>query len=250
MRRDYEQKIQSGEYPQRRRRAEITTFKSDPACRVFLSTDSGGLGLNLQNASVVVNCDLPWNPAKLEQRIGRAWRKFQTKSVTVVNLVAENTIESRMLETLAAKKGLADGVLDGRGNFSEIFPAEAENARPLTPEEQRIIVDLRKNAARKLKAARALAQAELAEEANIPLAEASMPGGQGKGRGKTLGGAENHCGGIGRTVGACLGHSASGTHGLGRRPHVGSPSHIVRQAGITSRRRWKMSLIKQSGYRP
>ena len=68
----------TGSVPQKRRRAEIRVFKSDPQCRVFLSTDSGGVGLNLQNASVVINCDLPWNPAKLEQRIARAWRKNQS----------------------------------------------------------------------------------------------------------------------------------------------------------------------------
>jgi hypothetical protein len=110
----------TGSVPQRRRRAEIMLFKNDPACRVFLSTDSGGVGLNLQNASVVINCDLPWNPAKLEQRIARAWRKFQTRSVTVINLVSENTIEHRMLSTLASKKGLADGVLDRIGDIKEI----------------------------------------------------------------------------------------------------------------------------------
>ena len=54
-----------------------------------------------------------WNPAKLEQRIARAWRKHQTRPVTVINLVAENTIEHAMLETLANKMHLAEGVLDG-----------------------------------------------------------------------------------------------------------------------------------------
>jgi superfamily II DNA or RNA helicase len=110
----------TGTVPQRRRRAEINAFKHDPDCRVFLSTDSGSTGLNLQNASVVINCDLPWNPAKLEQRVARAWRKHQTKPVTVINLVAENTIEHRMLETLANKQALSDGVLDLRGNLHEI----------------------------------------------------------------------------------------------------------------------------------
>ena len=105
----------TGSVPQRRRRGEINLFKSDPNCRVFLSTDSGSTGLNLQNASVVVNCDLPWNPARLEQRVARAWRKHQTRAVTVVNLVAENTIEHRMLHTLANKQALADGVLDLTG---------------------------------------------------------------------------------------------------------------------------------------
>jgi hypothetical protein len=110
----------TGSVPQQRRRAEINAFKGDPTCRVFLSTDSGSTGLNLQNASVVVNCDLPWNPAKLEQRIARAWRKHQTRAVTVINLVAESTIEHRMLETLANKQALADGVLDRRGDLDAI----------------------------------------------------------------------------------------------------------------------------------
>jgi len=110
----------TGSVPQRRRRAEINAFKNDPACRAFLSTDSGSTGLNLQSASVVINCDLPWNPAKLEQRIARAWRKHQTKPVTVIHLVSENTIEHRMLDTLANKQALADGVLDRKGDLNEI----------------------------------------------------------------------------------------------------------------------------------
>ena len=110
----------TGSVPQKRRRGEINSFKTDPACRVFLSTDAGATGLNLQNASVVINCDLPWNPAKLEQRIARAWRKNQTRPVTVINLISEDTIESRMLETLADKKALAGGVLDREGDLKEI----------------------------------------------------------------------------------------------------------------------------------
>ncbi|MFZ9936404.1 MAG: DEAD/DEAH box helicase [Luteolibacter sp.] len=102
----------TGSVPQQKRRGEILAFRNDADCRLFLSTDSGGVGLNLQNASVVINCDLPWNPAKLEQRIARAWRKHQTRPVTVVNLVAENTLEHAMLETLANKMNLAEGVLD------------------------------------------------------------------------------------------------------------------------------------------
>jgi superfamily II DNA or RNA helicase len=110
----------TGSVPQRRRRAEIQLFKSDAGCRAFLSTDSGSTGLNLQDASVVINCDLPWNPARLEQRIARAWRKHQTRSVTVIHLVSRDTIEHRMLGTLATKQALADGVLDLRGDLSAI----------------------------------------------------------------------------------------------------------------------------------
>ena len=110
----------TGSVPQQKRRAEIRVFKDDPNCRVFLSTDSGGVGLNLQNASVVINCDLPWNPAKLEQRIARAWRKHQKNAVTVLNLIARDTIEHRMLATLDAKRTLADGVLDLKGDLDEV----------------------------------------------------------------------------------------------------------------------------------
>ncbi len=110
----------TGSVPQQRRRAEILAFRQDPACRLFLSTDSGGVGLNLQHASVVINCDLPWNPAKLEQRIARAWRKNQLRPVTVVNLVAEKTIEHGMLGSLANKQELAQGVLDGVGDLTQV----------------------------------------------------------------------------------------------------------------------------------
>ena len=68
----------------------------------------------------MINLDLPWNPARLEQRIARAWRKHQTQSVHVVNLISENTIEHSMLARLAAKKNLADGILDGQGDPGEL----------------------------------------------------------------------------------------------------------------------------------
>jgi hypothetical protein len=110
----------TGSVAQQRRRAEINRFKRDPACRLFLSTDSGSVGLNLQAASAVVNVDLPWNPAKLEQRIARAWRKNQTRSVSVVNLVAEGTIEHSILHLLGLKQALADGVLDGAGDLAAL----------------------------------------------------------------------------------------------------------------------------------
>ena len=110
----------TGSVPQPQRRAEIRRFRADPECRLFLSSESGGVGLNLQVADTVVNMDLPWNPARLEQRIARAWRKHQTRPVTVINLVSEYTIEHRMLGLLDAKRTLAEGVLDQRGDLSEI----------------------------------------------------------------------------------------------------------------------------------
>uniref|UniRef100_UPI0035AEC1F0 helicase-related protein n=1 Tax=Accumulibacter sp. TaxID=2053492 RepID=UPI0035AEC1F0 len=103
-----------GGVPADRRGALVDRFHSDADCRVFLSTDAGGVGLNLQHAAaVVVNMDLPWNPAVLEQRIGRVHRLGQTRGVQVVNFVARGTIEEGMLAVLAFKQSLFSGVLDG-----------------------------------------------------------------------------------------------------------------------------------------
>jgi superfamily II DNA or RNA helicase len=110
----------TGSVPQLKRRDEIRRFKNDPACRLFLSTDSGSVGLNLQAASVVINLDMPWNPARLEQRIARAWRKHQPRSVQVINLVTEDSIEHRMLHLLAGKQALAEGLLDGKGELDTL----------------------------------------------------------------------------------------------------------------------------------
>lgn len=110
----------TGSVAQEKRREDIKRFKEDPECRLFLTTDSGSTGLNLQAANVVINMDLPWNPAKLEQRIARAWRKHQTRSVQVINFICENSIEERMLTTLSQKQTLSDGVLDGIGDLRKM----------------------------------------------------------------------------------------------------------------------------------
>jgi superfamily II DNA or RNA helicase len=102
-----------GGIPGRQRGELIRRFKEDDRCRLFLSTDAGGVGLNLQNATVVVNMDQPWNPAVLEQRIGRVHRLGQHRPVRVVNFVAQGTIEHGMLSLLSFKKSLFAGVLDG-----------------------------------------------------------------------------------------------------------------------------------------
>jgi len=101
-----------GSIPSSKRKDLIQQFKNDPDCRVFLSTDAGGVGLNLQNASAVINMDLPWNPAVLEQRIGRIHRLGQHHPVRVVNFVAQGTIEHGMLSLLSFKQSLFSGVLD------------------------------------------------------------------------------------------------------------------------------------------
>ncbi|MFC1766830.1 DEAD/DEAH box helicase, partial [Planctomycetota bacterium] len=101
-----------GGVPGKKRKDLIHRFKSDPQQRVFLATDAGGVGLNLQNASAVINMDLPWNPAVLEQRIGRVHRLGQHRPVRVINFVAQGSIEEGMLGVLSFKQSLFTGVLD------------------------------------------------------------------------------------------------------------------------------------------
>jgi SNF2 family DNA or RNA helicase len=104
----------SGKIPVKKRQALIDEFTTNPKCRVFLSTDAGGTGLNLQAADCVVNFELPWNPAKVRQRIGRVNRIGQkSRCINVVNLITKNSIEEKILTGLQLKTDLFTGVFDG-----------------------------------------------------------------------------------------------------------------------------------------
>ena len=106
----------NGTVPSRERKGLMTSFRDDPDCRVFLSTDAGGVGLNLQSGSLLINLDIPWNPAVLEQRIARIHRMGQKKPVRIINFVSQNSIEERILALLSFKKSLFAGVLDDDGS--------------------------------------------------------------------------------------------------------------------------------------
>ena len=101
-----------GSVPQKKRQALVNEFQNDPGCRAFLTTNAGSTGLNLQAANTVINVDLPWNPAVLEQRIARAHRMGQKNPVQVFLLVTEGTLEENLLGTLSAKAELAIASLD------------------------------------------------------------------------------------------------------------------------------------------
>jgi SNF2 family DNA or RNA helicase len=101
-----------GSVPQKQRQQLVHEFQHNPACKLFLTTNAGSTGLNLQAANTVINVDLPWNPAVLEQRIARAHRMGQTQPVQVFVLVTEQTIEENLLATLSAKRDLALAALD------------------------------------------------------------------------------------------------------------------------------------------
>jgi len=101
------------EKPAQRTR-NVVEFDDDPRVRVMLLSDAGGVGLNLQRAaSACINLELPWNPAVLEQRIGRIYRLGQKLPIDVYNLVSEQGIESRILGLVGAKQALFSGLFDG-----------------------------------------------------------------------------------------------------------------------------------------
>ena len=101
-----------GGVPSEKRKNLVDNFMNEPTSRVFLSTDAGSTGLNLQAAATIINVDLPWNPAVLEQRIGRIYRLGQQNNIQVINLVAPHSIEEGMLGKLRFKTSLFEGVLD------------------------------------------------------------------------------------------------------------------------------------------
>lgn len=116
-----------GKVPVNKRQYLIDEFTCNPACKVFLSTDAGGTGLNLQAADCVVNFELPWNPARLNQRIGRINRIGQkSRCINVINLIAKNSIEEKILTGIQLKTQLFDGVFDGATDMVE-FSREKRN---------------------------------------------------------------------------------------------------------------------------
>ena len=104
----------TGKEGQKRRTQNIVEFHDDPATRILFATDAGGVGLNLQRAaSCCINIELPWNPAVLEQRIGRIYRLGQKRPIDVYNLVSEASIEARIATLVSGKRALFTGLFDG-----------------------------------------------------------------------------------------------------------------------------------------
>ncbi|ABR90637.1 ATP-dependent RNA helicase [Janthinobacterium sp. Marseille] len=96
------------------RRKVQELFRNDPATRVLLATDAAGEGVNLQNANLMVNYDLPWNPNRLEQRFGRIHRIGQTEVCHLWNMVAAETREGDVFQRLFEKLEVEREALGGR----------------------------------------------------------------------------------------------------------------------------------------
>ncbi|MCU0586630.1 MAG: DEAD/DEAH box helicase [Syntrophobacteraceae bacterium] len=109
-----------GSVPQKKRQQLMHRFQTEPDCKLFITTNAGSTGLNLQAANTVINVDLPWNPAILEQRIARAHRMGQKRPVQVYLLVTEDTLEESLLVTLSAKQELALAALDPDSDVTQV----------------------------------------------------------------------------------------------------------------------------------
>jgi hypothetical protein len=104
----------TGEEGGKRRAQNIVDFHDDDQTRVLFASDAGGVGLNLQHAAnAMINVELPWNPAVLEQRIGRIHRLGQEDPIDVFHVVSESGIESRIVNLVGDKRALFTGLFDG-----------------------------------------------------------------------------------------------------------------------------------------
>ena len=141
----------NGSVPVKLRGELIRKFETNPHCKIFLSTEAGGTGLNLQVADTLINFELPWNPAKKNQRIGRIDRLGQkSNKLTIFNFITRNSIEQQIASGLLVKQNLFDGVLDGASETNSVdfstkgrsqfiqqleeFISETENTKNLEPE--------------------------------------------------------------------------------------------------------------------
>lgn len=117
----------------------IKKFETNPQCKVFLASEAGGTGLNLQVADTVINFEIPWNPARRNQRIGRINRiGQQSKHLTVIDLIARNSIEMRIAAGLNLKQNLFDSVLNADNDRDIVDFSKAGQAQFLKQLEEAI----------------------------------------------------------------------------------------------------------------
>jgi superfamily II DNA or RNA helicase len=133
-----------GGVPVGRRPALLRAFAAEKGAAVFVSTDAGGVGLNLQVADVVINLDLPWNPARLEQRIARVHRIGSRRTVQEILLVTKESIEERILKLHETKREVLANIWDkgdadviaapgGSGAFRDMVASLLRTHPPAVP---------------------------------------------------------------------------------------------------------------------
>ena len=119
--RDYTVMILNGGMSIDERNAAMQEFKTSTS--IFISTDAGGEGLNLQFANIIINYDLPWNPMKIEQRCGRVDRIGQQRDVHIYNFIVGETVENRVREVLEEKLSVILKEM-GVDKYSDVLDSE------------------------------------------------------------------------------------------------------------------------------
>ena len=121
LKRGYTVTILNGSMSVEERDSALREFREHS--NIFISTDAGGEGLNLQFANIIINYDLPWNPMKVEQRCGRADRIGQTRDVHIFNFIISETVENRVREVLEEKLSV---ILEEMGvdKYSDVLDSE------------------------------------------------------------------------------------------------------------------------------
>lgn len=119
--RDFTVSILSGSMSIDERNEALREFKTET--NIFISTDAGGEGLNLQFSNIIINYDLPWNPMKIEQRCGRADRIGQQRDVHIYNFIVGDTVENRVREVLEEKLSVIFKEL-GVDKYSDVLDSE------------------------------------------------------------------------------------------------------------------------------
>jgi SNF2 family DNA or RNA helicase len=108
--------LYTGQMNSKEKEASKEKFLTDPDCRVFISSDAGGYGVDLPNANLLINYDLPWNAGLAVQRNGRIKRtSSRWPTITIQDFLMQGSIEERQHEMLQQKNAVADAVLDGTG---------------------------------------------------------------------------------------------------------------------------------------
>mmetsp|Transcript_1911 Transcript_1911/g.2533 ORF Transcript_1911/g.2533 Transcript_1911/m.2533 type:complete len:124 (+) Transcript_1911:3110-3481(+) len=117
-----------GDMPLIERKSVLEKFKTDPSIAVILlSLKAGGEGLNLQVASHVLLCEPWWNPAVEAQAFQRAHRIGQTRQVTALRFITEDTIEAKMDDLQDKKRKVFEGTIDGSGaSFNKLSMEDLE----------------------------------------------------------------------------------------------------------------------------
>jgi superfamily II DNA/RNA helicase len=113
---EYKPQIYTGEMNAKDKEKAKVTFQTDKDCRILISSDAGGYGVDLPQANLLINYDLPWNAGLALQRNGRIRRASSTwPSIVIQDFLMAGSIEERQHDMLLQKNSVADAIMDGEG---------------------------------------------------------------------------------------------------------------------------------------